>query len=70
MHATTSRGAHDVSREGNRARRDRGVNPWILAFEGFDPDAEGERETLCTLGNGYFDSRVGAEGLEPPTSSL
>ena len=46
------------------------MNPWILAYEGFDPDTEGERETLCTLGNGYFDSRVGAEGLEPPTSSL
>jgi len=31
-----------------------------MVFEGFDPDAEGERETLCTLGNGYFATRGAA----------
>jgi trehalose 6-phosphate phosphatase len=36
------------------------VNQWILTFEGFDPDDEGERETLCTLGNGYFATRGAA----------
>ena len=33
------------------------MKQWILAYEGFDPDAEGEREALCTLGNGYFATR-------------
>ena len=33
------------------------MNQWVLAYEGFDPDAEGEREALCTLGNGYFATR-------------
>lgn len=30
---------------------------WSLVFEGFDPTAEGIREALCTLGNGYFATR-------------
>jgi alpha,alpha-trehalase len=33
------------------------VNPWLLTYDGFDPDQEGLREALCTLGNGYFASR-------------
>ena len=33
------------------------MKQWILAYEGFDHDAEGEREALCTLGNGYFATR-------------
>jgi alpha,alpha-trehalase len=33
------------------------VNDWVLTYEGFDPEAEGTRETLCTLGNGYFATR-------------
>jgi trehalose/maltose hydrolase-like predicted phosphorylase len=36
------------------------VNEWTLAYEGFDPRTEGERETLCTLGNGYFATRGAA----------
>jgi alpha,alpha-trehalase len=36
------------------------VNEWVLDYEGFDPEAEGERETLCTLGNGYFATRGAA----------
>jgi HAD superfamily hydrolase (TIGR01509 family) len=31
---------------------------WSLAFEGFMPRHEGIRESLCTLGNGYFASRA------------
>jgi trehalose/maltose hydrolase-like predicted phosphorylase len=31
-----------------------------LAFDGFDPDSEGIREALCTLGNGYFATRAAA----------
>ncbi|RRO14103.1 glycoside hydrolase family 65 protein [Saccharopolyspora rhizosphaerae] len=31
-----------------------------LRFEGYDPDDEGRREALCTLGNGYFATRGAA----------
>ena len=34
---------------------------WSLVFEGFDPEQEGLREALCTLGNGYFATRGAAE---------
>ncbi len=30
---------------------------WRLGYEGFDPENEGLREALCTLGNGYFCTR-------------
>ncbi|WP_418319201.1 beta-phosphoglucomutase family hydrolase [Piscinibacter sakaiensis] len=30
---------------------------WSLSFDGFDPDQEGIRESLCTLGNGFFATR-------------
>jgi HAD superfamily hydrolase (TIGR01509 family) len=30
---------------------------WSLVFEGFDPAREGIRESLCSLGNGYFTTR-------------
>ncbi|MEV0389238.1 glycosyl hydrolase family 65 protein [Nonomuraea sp. NPDC050643] len=33
------------------------MNPWTLAYEGFDPASEGLREALCTLGNGRFATR-------------
>jgi alpha,alpha-trehalase len=33
---------------------------WSLVWEGFDPDKEGLREALCTLGNGYFATRGAA----------
>ncbi|MFI6706473.1 pyridoxamine 5'-phosphate oxidase family protein [Nonomuraea sp. NPDC050478] len=33
------------------------MTPWILAYEGFDPDGERLREALCTLGNGRFATR-------------
>jgi alpha,alpha-trehalase len=29
------------------------VDPWELNCPGFDPEDEGQREALCTLGNGY-----------------
>jgi alpha,alpha-trehalase len=34
--------------------------PWTLEYEGFDPEAEGHREALCTLGNGVFATRGAA----------
>ncbi len=30
---------------------------WSFVYEGFEPGEEGLRETLCTLGNGYFCTR-------------
>lgn len=33
---------------------------WSLAYEGFDPAQERLRETLCTVGNGYFATRGSA----------
>jgi len=33
-------------------------DPWCLVFEGYDPGAEGYREALCALGNGYFVTRT------------
>ncbi|MEZ4599530.1 MAG: glycosyl hydrolase family 65 protein [Syntrophotaleaceae bacterium] len=35
-------------------------NGWLLTYQGYEPDKEGLRETLCTLGNGYFCSRGAA----------
>lgn len=36
------------------------VTAWIFGYEGFDPDEEGRREALCTLGNGYLATRGAA----------
>ncbi|WP_067144336.1 glycosyl hydrolase family 65 protein [Microtetraspora malaysiensis] len=36
------------------------MNPWSLVYVGFDPDQEGRREALCTLGNGRFATRGAA----------
>ncbi|MFZ4517903.1 MAG: glycoside hydrolase family 65 protein [Microthrixaceae bacterium] len=33
------------------------MNEWMLIYEGMDPDGEGLREALCTLGNGYLATR-------------
>jgi alpha,alpha-trehalase len=33
------------------------LDPWILVYDGFEPEKEGLHEALCTLGNGYFATR-------------
>ncbi|HEY2050674.1 MAG TPA: glycosyl hydrolase family 65 protein [Caulobacteraceae bacterium] len=33
---------------------------WRLTYDGFEPSAEGKREALCALGNGYFATRGAA----------
>ncbi len=33
------------------------TTPWTWAYEGYDPAAQRLRESLCTLGNGYFATR-------------
>jgi len=35
-------------------------DPWRLRYVGFDPETEPLRETLCTLGNGYWATRGAA----------
>jgi trehalose/maltose hydrolase-like predicted phosphorylase len=35
-------------------------NDWLWDYEGEDPLLEGQREALCTLGNGYFATRGAA----------
>ncbi|MGK2939391.1 MAG: glycoside hydrolase family 65 protein [Solirubrobacteraceae bacterium] len=44
-------GAHDAGS---------GPDGWTLVFEGYDPETEGLREALCTLGNGYLATRGAA----------
>ena len=36
------------------------TDSWILDYQGYEPEQEGLREALCTLGNGYFCSRGAA----------
>jgi trehalose/maltose hydrolase-like predicted phosphorylase len=36
------------------------VDEWTLCYDGFDPDEEGLREALCTLGNGLLATRGAA----------
>ena len=33
------------------------MNPWLFTYEGFDPEAGGRREVICTLANGYLATR-------------
>ncbi|AQT68449.1 putative glycosyl hydrolase [Anaerohalosphaera lusitana] len=40
------------------------MSEWLLKYKGFDPDQEGLREALCTLGNGYFATRGAAAEAE------
>jgi alpha,alpha-trehalase len=42
------------------ADADKTNGEWVLRYEGFDPDQERFRETLCTTGNGYFATRGAA----------
>ncbi|MEV0777429.1 glycosyl hydrolase family 65 protein [Streptomyces sp. NPDC050428] len=44
----------------SRGGEHRTTRPWTWAYEGFDPERERLRETLCTLGNGYFATRGSA----------
>ncbi len=41
------------------------MDRWILSYDDYDPDAEGLREALCTLANGYF----GTRGAAPESSA-
>ena len=41
-----------------------GYAGWLLDYTGVDPDGEGIRETLCTLGNGYLATRAAAPEID------
>ena len=41
---------------------------WLWEYHGEDPPAEGQREALCTLGNGYFATRGRLPRLLPTRS--
>jgi trehalose/maltose hydrolase-like predicted phosphorylase len=50
-------------------------NEWLWDYDGEDPEMEGQRETLCTLGNGYFATRGAApeavaDGVHYPATYL
>ena len=44
----------------NQITQSRIVEEWSLVFNGYDQAREGIRESLCTLGNGYFATRAAA----------
>lgn len=51
------------------------MSVWCLVYDGYDPQQEGRREALCTLGNGYFTTRgaapdAPADGVHYPGSYL
>jgi alpha,alpha-trehalase len=43
-----------------QAEKEASKGIWVLAYEGFNPEQEGLRESLCTLGNGSFATRGAA----------
>ena len=43
-----------------RAEREVSEGVWMMAYDDFNPEREGLREVLCTLGNGYFATRGAA----------
>jgi trehalose/maltose hydrolase-like predicted phosphorylase len=42
-----------------------GSSAWSLVYDGFDPERETLRETMCTVGNGYFATRGSAPEAKP-----
>ena len=62
----------DDERAGAIAHPDRSLmNPWLLTYEGFDPDWKVGVEVLCALGNGYLATRAAfpeavADGIHYP----
>lgn len=60
-HALRECGAHVVVTNFAQVRvASEPPSAWSLVFEGYNPEREGIREALCTLGNGYFATRAAA----------
>ena len=38
------------------------MESWIISYNKYKPKEESLRETICTLGNGYFATRGAMEG--------
>jgi trehalose/maltose hydrolase-like predicted phosphorylase/beta-phosphoglucomutase-like phosphatase (HAD superfamily) len=58
-----------------RRQRERPLSAWTLVYDGFEPEHQGLRETLCALGNGYFVTRGAlpesrADGIHYPGTYL
>jgi alpha,alpha-trehalase len=56
-------------------QRGEAMTAWSLVYEGYGPEQEGLRETLCALGNGYFVTRGAApdsvaDGIHYPGSYM
>jgi alpha,alpha-trehalase len=45
------------------------LGPWSLVYERYDPQKEGQREALCTLGNGRFATRGAASDVSGASDS-
>ena len=43
-------------------------DPWLLSYDDFDAEAEGTREALCTVGNGYWATRGAIPGTRAGTT--
>ncbi len=41
------------------------TEPWVVRYDGYEPEDEGRRESLCTVGNGYFATRGAAAESSP-----
>ncbi|MEZ5134604.1 MAG: hypothetical protein R2699_05985 [Acidimicrobiales bacterium] len=59
----------------DRHERREPANPWLWAYDGYDADTQGLRESLCTLGNGVFATRGAlaestADGVHYPGTYL
>ena len=57
--------------ETRRRYAERPPSVWTLVYDGFDPARQGLRESLCSLGNGYFATRAAlpeaeADGVHYP----
>ena len=46
-----------AAEEIRRRRSEQPPSVWTLVYDGFDPARQGLRESLCSLGNGYFVTR-------------
>ncbi len=63
---TSSTGLADATADGakDQITQLQADETWSLDFDGYEPTHEGIRESLCTLGNGYFATRGAAVWAE------
>jgi len=49
-----------VGARGRPGFREGAMDDWVLGYNAYQPELEGLREALCTLGNGYVATRGAA----------